>query len=100
VIPVKLWGFENDSGIVVGLSMSSDYIFSRRNLNFFNLVHLSKEGLGGRIDILLGSKLSWRLVLYKIETVFLYAAYPFEVKAGLMLEGDRLLPYFDFELLY
>jgi hypothetical protein len=100
VIPVKLWDFESDSSIVVGLSVSSDYILSRRNLNFFNLVHLSKEGIGGRIDMLLGSTLSWRLVLYKIETVFLYAAYPFEVKAGLMLEGARLLPYFDFELLY
>jgi hypothetical protein len=100
VIPVKLWGFESDSSIVVGLSVSSDYILSRRNLNFFNLVHLSKEGIGGRIDMLLGSTLLWRLVLYKIETVFLYAAYPFEVKAGLMLEGARLLPYFDFELLY
>ncbi len=100
VIPVKLWNFENDSSIVVRLSVSSEYILSRRNLNFFNLVHLSKEGIGGRIYILLGSKLSWRLVLYKIETVFLYAAYPFEVKAGLMLEGARLLPYFDFELLY
>jgi len=100
VVPVRRWGFESHSSIVFGTSIKLDYTLSRRNLNLLNIVHFSKEGLGTGIDVLVGSTVFWRLLFYKSETVYLYAAYPFEIRAGLMLEGTRLLPYFDFELLY
>ncbi|KUK90114.1 MAG: hypothetical protein XE02_0699, partial [Mesotoga infera] len=65
-----------------------------------NLAHLSEEGIGARIDLLIGSRFSWRLALYKFETAYLYAAYPLAIRMGVMLQNMRLLPYFDFKLLY
>lgn len=100
VSPVELWNFSSDSNIVLGLSLDSNYTLSRRNLNLFNVLYFSKEGLGGRVDLLIGSDFFWRLTAYKSETVYLYGAYPVQLKAGLMLEGLKLLPYFDFQLSY
>jgi len=100
VVPVEMWDFRDTSNIVVGLSVSSDYAVSRRGINFLNLVHLSEEGMGAKIDLLIGSRFSWRLVIYKFETAYLYAAYPLAIRMGVMLENMRLLPYFDFRLLY
>lgn len=100
LVPVELWDFRDDSNIVVGLSISSDYTISRRGFNLINLVHLSEEGIGAKIDTLIGRSFSWRLAIYKFETVYLYAAYPMKIKAGIMLESMRLLPYIDFALLY
>ncbi|CCU83894.1 MULTISPECIES: hypothetical protein [Mesotoga] len=100
IVPVELWGFRDDTNIVVGFSLDSDYVISRRGLNVMNLVHFSEEGIGGKIDFLIGSRFSWRIAIYKFETAFLYAAYPMHIKAGIMLENTRLLPYLDFELIY
>ncbi|MBN2252793.1 MAG: hypothetical protein JW701_03785, partial [Kosmotogaceae bacterium] len=100
IVPVEMWEFRDTSNIVVGLSSSSDYAFSRRGINFLNLAHLSEEGIGGRIDLLIGSRFSWRLAIYKFETVYLYSAYPLAIRMGVMLENMRLLPYFDLRLLY
>jgi len=100
IVPVELWDFRDNSNIVVGLSVSSDYAVSRRGINFMNLAHLSEEGIGARIDLLIGSRFSWRLALYKFETAYLYAAYPLAIRMGVMLQNMRLLPYFDFKLLY
>ena len=97
---MELWGFRDDTNIVVGLSLDSDYVISRRGLNLMNLVHFSEEGIGGKIDFLIGSRFSWRIAIYKFETAFLYAAYPMHIRAGIMLENTRLLPYLDFELIY
>lgn len=100
IVPVELWNFRDNTNIVVGLSLDSDYIISRRGLNLMNLIHFSEEGIGGRIDFLIGSRFSWRIAIYKFETAFLYAAYPTYIRAGIMLENMRLLPYLDFELIY
>ncbi len=100
LVPVELWDFRDTSNIVVGLSVSTDYAVSRRGINFLNLAHLSEEGIGARIDMLIGNAFSWRLAIYKFETAYLYAAYPLAIRMGVMLQNMRLLPYFDFRLLY
>jgi len=100
VVPVEMWNFRDTSNIVVGLSVSSEYAVSRRGINLLNLVHLSEEGVGARVDLLIGSRFSWRLALYKFETAYLYAAYPLAIKIGVMLQNMKPLPYFEFRLLY
>lgn len=95
VVPIRFKGFHSEAPILAGFSAGFEYPFSRRDINYGQLVHFSSEGYGIDTALLFAETIMWRFLIYKYETIYLYSRARLRFQLGVNFGSGGALPYFE-----
>ena len=94
-VPIRFKGFHSEAPILAGFSAGFEYPFSRRDINYGQLVHFSSEGYGIDTALLFAETIMWRVLIYKYETIYLYSRARLRFQLGINFGSGGALPYFE-----